>query len=59
MEKHLVIFGTSQYKNSINSLVRSSSNFFDKIHIFNEENIDFLKNKTIDNLKLIYSYLSF
>jgi hypothetical protein len=41
MEKHLVIFGTSQYKNSINSLVRSSSNFFNKIHIFNEENIDF------------------
>lgn len=41
MEKHLVIFGTIKYKNSIDSLVRSSSNFFDKVHVFNKDDIDF------------------
>jgi hypothetical protein len=41
MKKHLIIFGTYEYTNSIDSLSKSSFNFFDKIHIFKKEDIDY------------------
>lgn len=50
MKKHLVVFGTNNYQNAINSLIKSSKNFFDYHHIFSLENIDsefFEKNKEI------------
>jgi len=50
MERHLIIFGTKNYKNSINSLVKSAKNYFEHFHIFSPDNIDsdfFEKNKSI------------
>jgi hypothetical protein len=38
--KHLVIFGTENYKNATSSLIESSKNFFCKIHSFNFDDID-------------------
>jgi hypothetical protein len=40
MKKHLIIFGTKNYENSIKSLVNSSKNYFDEYHIFSPEDID-------------------
>lgn len=49
--KHLVVFGTPNYNNAINSLVKSSKNFFDRIHIFSPEDIDeTFKNNNINIL---------
>jgi hypothetical protein len=50
MKKHLIVFGTSNYQNAINSLIKSSKNFFDEHHIFSPQDIDqefFNKNKDI------------
>ena len=52
MKKYLIIFGTNNYQNSINSLIRSSENFFDKHIVYKPEDIDknfFDKNKNILN----------
>jgi hypothetical protein len=49
-KKHLVVFGTQNYENSINSLIKSAKNFFDEYHVFslNDIDSDFLeKNKSI------------
>ena len=40
MKKHLIIFGTKNYENSIKSLIKSSHNYFDNHHIFSPEDID-------------------
>jgi len=52
MKKKLIIFGTSNYKNSMDSLIKSSENYFDEHHIFQPEDIDreFFE-KNIDILK--------
>jgi hypothetical protein len=39
-KKHLIIFGTKNYENSVGSLIKSSQNFFDKIHVFSNSDID-------------------
>ena len=49
-KKHLIVFGTDDYQNSINSLIKSSSGYFDEFHIFSKKNIDdefYEKNKNI------------
>lgn len=38
--KHLVVYGTDNYKSAINSLIESGSKFFDKIHRFGPQDID-------------------
>lgn len=51
---NLIIFGTPNYKNAINSLIKSSKNYFDKVHIFSPNDIDeefFKKNEIILNQK--------
>ena len=40
MNSHLIIFGTDEYKNSISSLIKSSENYFNIIHVFNPNDID-------------------
>jgi hypothetical protein len=50
MKKHLLIFGTDNYQNAINSLIKSSKDYFDKHHIFSPKEIDgvfFEENKKI------------
>jgi hypothetical protein len=50
MKTNLVIFGTDNYKFAIDSLIKSSKNFFDSIHVFSSKDIDdifFDKNKEI------------
>jgi hypothetical protein len=52
MKKYLIVFGTDNYKNSINSLIKSSKDFFDEFIIYKPEDIDkkfFNKNKEILN----------
>jgi hypothetical protein len=59
MKKHLLIYGTENYKNSINSLIKSSNNFFDEHHILSPSNINqdfYNKNKNILDLKLGAGY---
>ena len=48
--KHLITFGSKNYENSINSLIKSSQDFFDHHHVFSPEDIDndfFEKHKSI------------
>ena len=40
MKKHLLVYGTENYKNSISSLIKSSNNYFDEHHIFGPLDID-------------------
>ena len=40
MKKHLLIFGTDDYNQSISTLIESSKNFFDKVHRFRFTDID-------------------
>jgi hypothetical protein len=50
MKKHLIVFGTENYSNSIDSLIKSSNNYFDEYHIFGKSDIDeefYKKNKSI------------
>jgi len=50
MKKHLIVFGTENYFNSIDSLIKSSNNYFDEYHIFGKLDIDeefYKKNKSI------------
>lgn len=50
MKKHLIIFGTTKYENSINSLVKSSKSYFDYQHIFSPNDIEsefYEQNKSI------------
>jgi len=50
MKKHLIVFGTDNYSNSIDSLIKSSNNYFDEYHIFGKSDIDeefYKKNKSI------------
>ena len=37
---HLIICGTANYKNAIDSLVKSANGFFDHIHVFSPDHID-------------------
>jgi hypothetical protein len=39
MKKHLLIYGTHSYSNSINSLIKSSKDFFDVHHVFGPSDI--------------------
>jgi hypothetical protein len=41
MKKKLVVFGTNNYSNSIQSLIKSSKNYFTEHIVFKPENIDF------------------
>lgn len=50
MRKHLLIFGTSDFNNTKDSLRKSASIFFDEFHLFSSEDIDeifFEENKNI------------
>jgi hypothetical protein len=50
MKKYLIVFGTDNYQNSINSLLKSSESFFDEFIIYKPKDIDekfFNKNKNI------------
>jgi hypothetical protein len=50
MKKKLVLYGTKEYENSINSLIVSAKDYFDDYLIFKPEDIDsvfFEKNKSI------------
>jgi hypothetical protein len=40
MKTHLLIYGTQNYINAINSLIKSSKNFFDSVHVFSPIDID-------------------
>lgn len=40
MKKHLLIFGTSDFNSTKESLRKSSTNFFDNFHIFSDVDID-------------------
>jgi hypothetical protein len=40
MKKKLLIYGTKNYENAMNSLIKSSNNYFDEYHIFRPEDID-------------------
>lgn len=54
MKRVLITFGTPDYQNAVNSLVKSSSNYFDDIRKFTPTDIDsefFEKNKNILNQK--------
>jgi hypothetical protein len=50
MKKHLITFGTKNYENAVNSLIKSSQDYFDFYHKFSPTDIDdefFTKNKEI------------
>jgi hypothetical protein len=54
MKTHLLIYGTQNYTNAINSLIKSSKNFFDEHHVFGPSDIDedfYKKNQNILDLK--------
>jgi hypothetical protein len=54
MKTHLLIYGTPNYANAINSLIKSSKNFFDNHHIFGPSDISedfYKKNQNILDLK--------
>ena len=40
VKKHLIVFGTENYKIAIDSLVESSMDYFDYKHVFNTQDID-------------------
>lgn len=40
MKKKLILFGTDSYKNAMNSLIKSSNNYFDECFSFSDKDID-------------------
>ena len=61
MKKYLLIYGTQNYTNAINSLIKSSQDFFDDHYVFGPSDIDqdfYNKNKLLNQHHIVPNVLS-